>query len=71
MISTATDAVAAAIQSNLQQFSEAAHRIADPDTAAGVADIVQMKSAEHAVRVNTAVLKMANEMSGHLIDLLV
>ena len=59
------------IQKNLQQFAIAADRISDPDTVAGITEIVEMKRAEHGAKVNAAVIRTANEMSKHLLNILV
>ncbi|MCA9214979.1 MAG: hypothetical protein KDB27_18045 [Planctomycetales bacterium] len=36
----------------------------------GVRDIVNVKQASHAVRANAAVIRAADDMTGHLIDIL-
>ena len=69
MISVASSWAISGIHHNMQRFNDAADRITDPDTVTDVSDILQMKSAEHGVKVNVSVLKVANEMSENLVDL--
>ena len=59
------------IQHHLQRFAIAADRIADPDSAAGVEEIIEMKQAEQGIKINVAVIRAANDMSGSLINILV
>lgn len=70
MLANSISSAAAGIQQNLQRIDVVANRVSDPDTAVSIAEIVDMKRAEHGVQVNAAVLKVANEMSGQLIDVL-
>lgn len=70
MIVNSSAAAYYGMQQNMQRFANAADQISDPDTEAGIQEIVYMKQAEHGVKVNAAVLRAANEMSGHLIDIL-
>ena len=71
MLTNSVSTASYALQQNLQRFAIAADRISDPDTEAGLEEIVQMKQAEQGAKVNVAVLRAANEMSDHLLDLLV
>lgn len=59
------------IQYHLQRFANAADRISDPDSDAGVEEIVEMKQAEQGIKINAAVIRAANGMSGSLINILV
>ena len=70
MISNAFEFASYGIRENGERFSRAAARISNPDTMVGVAEIVEMKQAEHGMRANVAVLKVANEMSEHLVDII-
>ena len=71
MIPDATHSATIGIRENLNRFATAANRIADPDISEGIGDIMEMKQAQQNIRVNGAVIKVANEMSEYLIDLLV
>ena len=70
MLTNSFSAASYGIQQNLQRFATAVDRISDPNTVAGVRDIVEMKRAEQGAKVNAAVLRSANEMSNHLINIL-
>ncbi len=71
MLTNSFSAASYGIQQNLQQFANAARRISDPDTVAGVTEIVEMKRAEQGMKVNASVFRTAHEMSNNLLDLLV
>ena len=58
------------IQNNLQQFTNAVDKISDPEGNAGIKEIVEMKQAEQGIKVNAAVIRTANEMTGSLINIL-
>ena len=59
------------ILDNLSRMNAAAEQIADPDSNAGVSEIVQLKQAQHGVEVNVAVLQRANETTRTLLDIIV
>lgn len=59
------------IQFHLRQFAIAADRISDPDSIAGVKEIMELKQAEQGIKVNVAVSRTANKMAGSLLDMLV
>ena len=69
MLPNSISTAATGKQQNLQRIDIVANRVSDPDTAESFGEIVDMKRAEQGVLVNTAVLRVANEMSGHLIDI--
>ena len=58
------------IHFHLQQFANAADRISDPDSDAGIREIMEMKQAEQGVKINAAVIRKVNDMSGTLVNLL-
>lgn len=70
MISPASSWAISGIHHNMQMFNDAAQRITDPETVAGVQDIAELKMAEHGMKVNAAVLKVTQEVSDSLIDIL-
>ncbi len=70
MINSAIYSASAGIQNNYARFADAVNRISDPDFAADVRDIMDLKKAEHGVKVNVAVLKRANALADGLIDIL-
>ena len=57
------------IRHNLIQFESAAAKITEPNSSAGFREVVDLKQAELGIKVNTAVIKMANETSGLLLDI--
>lgn len=54
----------------MYQFSKAAQEIADSEGGGTVKSVVDMKSAEVGAKANVAVLKAANQMSAHLLDII-
>ena len=70
MISQDSSWAISGIHHNMQLFNQTANRITDPETTAGISDIMQLKLAEHGIKVNVSVLKIANELSDNVIDIL-
>ena len=70
MISGAASVSYQGLQQNLQHFYQAAARISDPDSDAGIEEIAELKMAEHGAKLNAAVLAKTNSLSGHLLDVL-
>ena len=55
---------------------DSVERISNPHSPDGtlrddVAEVVKMKSAELGIKANAAVIRASNEMTGHLIDIVV
>ena len=71
MFSPAISAASFGLKQNLQQYGLAAKRITNPDSDAGINEIVEMKKAEQGMQVNAAVIRTANEMTGLLVDMVV
>ena len=71
MINSASSYSIQAIQAQMSQMNDAAKAIADPDSGAGIAEIVQLKQSQSGIEVNVAVLRRINETAGHLLDIIV
>jgi hypothetical protein len=70
MISPAIQTAFVGLNRNMHQMSNAAAQIANPDSFAGVDEIVDLKRAAQGAKVNAAVIRTANETTGILIDLI-
>ena len=70
MIPSATISAYNGLQQNLSRFAQSAERISNPATGVNAADISEMKLAESAIKINSAVLAKANEMSKALVDII-
>lgn len=57
------------LNASLQQFAEAAAKISDPNRAADLSDIVQLKQAQANAEIGAAVLAKINE-SQRLVDII-
>ncbi len=70
-LTSALNTATVGINNNLQQFNDAAQRIArDPMSESLAADVVDLKIAQHGVQANIAVIKQTGEMFGTLLDVL-
>ena len=70
MLSSATASASFGLQANMSRFATAASEISNPNSTSTVKNIVDMKIAEHGIKVNAAVLSATQEMSDHLIDII-
>jgi len=71
VIQSAFNASYAGIAQNLQGLNAAAQTIANPSTSTDVNAVMQLKAAEHGVKVNAAVAAAVYETSDYLLDILV
>lgn len=71
LIPPALSSASLGIHRHLAAFNAAAHRIATgPIQVESIGDIVEMKQAKLGISINVAVMRMAHEMSGELVDIL-
>ncbi len=70
MYASAIQSSAHGLQQNLYQFSKAAQQIADSEGGGTVQSVVDLKTAEAGAKANVAVLKVANQISDRLVDII-
>ncbi len=71
MLTVAISSASSGIHQNLQRYAAAADRITDPDSNAGIDEIVAMKRAEQGILVNAAVIKTTDKLTGIFVDMIV
>lgn len=70
MISSATASATIGIQANLSRFASAADRISNPESSLSVENAIALKTAEHGIKANAAVLSVVNDVHDQLVDIL-
>ncbi|MEM7478597.1 MAG: hypothetical protein AAF483_26740 [Planctomycetota bacterium] len=71
MIQPASSVLSTALQKSFRDLDVAAEKIADPRSVGDAEPIKDLKVAEHASRATIAALKVVNDTTDHLIDIVV